>query len=219
MAGSPGLFPPDCPSLGVHGVDREKTCLGGHKSFFNPNGLGSAWLHLHREFYHYTLMSVRVCVCVCTSGRSPEGSWPRCKKLCYSAKLNYISWLTNTASNGTSSRLNQAFQKRMEQTEIDKRTHQWQPEGDERAMFGIQGCPRVLHRGRRFCAGCLLPRILSSKACYTSDECSWLMSHMAGLPECAHVRLERTDLTLSISWSAKYYYRSLPGKRPGSCYG
>ena len=68
--------------------------------------------------------------------------------LCKTELYHYNLWLIDTASNGTSSRLNQTFQKRMEQTEIDKRTQQWRPEGDERATIGIRDCPCVLHAQR-----------------------------------------------------------------------
>ena len=53
--------------------------------------------HQSRAFYikdiypcHYTkitVVRVCVCVCVCESGRSPEASRPRRKKLCFSANL------------------------------------------------------------------------------------------------------------------------------------
>ena len=48
--------------------------------------------------------------------------------------------------------------------EIDKRTHQWQPENYERATFRIGDCLCELRRGRPFCAGRLLPGVLASEA-------------------------------------------------------
>ena len=56
------------------------------------------------------------------------------------------------------------FRSVQNKTEIDKRTHQWRPEGDERAAAGIGDSQYVLGRGRRFCAGRLLRGALSSEA-------------------------------------------------------
>ena len=51
-----------------------------------------------------------------------------------------------------------------DKTEIDTGTHQWRPEGDNRATFGIRDSPPVFRRGRRFCASHLLSGVRSSEA-------------------------------------------------------
>ena len=136
---------------------------------------------------------------VCDAGRSPEGSRPRCKKLCFSAKPK-----PDTTSRGSLSRSAMAlgpdrterFRSVQNKTEIDKRTHQWRPEGDERAAAGIGDSQYVLGRGRRFCARRLLRGALSSEAAgrVTSFLASWLKLSR-GLPGCARARLEHTGLT------------------------
>ena len=64
---------------------------------------------------------VRVCVCVracvCTSGRSPEATQPMCSR------------------------------KVLGKMDINKRTHQWRSEGDERATSGIRESPCVFPMG------------------------------------------------------------------------
>ena len=113
-------------------------------------------------------MCVRVCVCacacacacvrVCESGRSPQASWPTCKNLGFSAKLNW----SDTGSLTTA--LDQAFHKHVGQNG-DQQTYspvatrrQWKSGG------GIWDCPWVLCRDKQFCAGHLLHGVLSSEA-------------------------------------------------------
>ena len=48
--------------------------------------------------------------------------------------------------------------------EIDRLAYLGRLEGDERATFGIRGCPWLLHRGRRFCCRRLLPGAVTSEA-------------------------------------------------------
>ena len=70
--------------------------------------------------------------------------------------------------------------------EIDKRTHWWRPEDDEKATSGIPDCPRVLARGRQFCCRRLMPGDLASKA--AARVTSFLASRLnksRGLPGCA----------------------------------
>ena len=77
-------------------------------------------------------------VCVLDQKRADSSA-----KLHFTEVWHYISWLIDTASNGTSSTLNQTFESMWDKTEIDKSTHQWRPEGNERRMFGIRN---ILHR-------------------------------------------------------------------------
>ena len=55
------------------------------------------------------------------------------------------------------------FRSMQNKMEINKRTHQWLPEGNERAAIGIGDSQYVLGRGRRFCWR-LLRGSLSSEA-------------------------------------------------------
>ena len=85
--------------------------------------------------------------------------------------------------------------------EINKCTHQWRLEGEERALFGIRDCLRVLRRGRQFCTGRLLPGVFSSKAAIWVTYFRLSESH--GPPGCARVqlRLEHADLTSISSYN------------------
>ena len=56
------------------------------------------------------IVTLQLSMCVRAWGHAPEASRPQRKELLFLGKLeiwHYTSWLTDTASNGTSSRLNQ----------------------------------------------------------------------------------------------------------------
>ena len=102
-----------------------------------------------------------------TDGSSPEASRPQCKKLLFLCKAEvwrFNSWLTDTASSGTNSRLTVDSRNVRDKMEIDKHTRWSRLEDDEKATSGIPDCPCVLPIGRRFCCRRLMPGDLASKA-------------------------------------------------------
>ena len=94
------------------------------------------------------------------------------------------------ASNGTSSRLNQASRSVCDKTEIDKCAHRWRSGDDKDQGFRIWDCPHVLCRGRRFCCRHFMPGVLVSRAArrVTNFIASWL-NESHGLTGCVHVHV------------------------------
>ena len=79
---------------------------------------------------------VYTCVCCVLAGVHPKPTDPAQKALflCKAEVWHCNSCLTDTASNGTSSRLNRNVQDKIE---IDKRTRLWWPKANEKVTFGI----------------------------------------------------------------------------------
>ena len=147
----------------------------------------SLWVNIIILILH---LSIRVCVCVCVYFTGSKPTLAQKVLFLYKTKIwHYILWLSDTASNGASSRLNQAFQKRVGQNK-DRQTYspvvarrQWKSNVWDSRLS-------VLRRGRQFCAGRLCLEFFRAKLLrrwMMSFLDSWLnKSH--GLAGCAYAR-------------------------------